>query len=103
MKLFRDNTAMQAQKLIGDYVGKWMRVSGRVVNVSSIGNNIQVLMRPPISENRPDDYIDLQFAPGWKDRVSILRRDDEISAEGRLANVSGLWISFNDCELIEME
>ena len=102
-KLFRENTEIQANKLVGDYIGKWIRVSGCVVNVSSIAQGIQVLMRPRKSEKRPDEYVQLHFGADWIDRVSILRPDEEISAIGQLNAVSGLWISLKNCEFGESE
>jgi len=98
MALFDQHTSIQAQRLIEPYIGKWMRVSGKLGNVSNNEYFAQVVF-----EHRPSSYprIYMLFRqPNRSDRFSVLRRGTQLTVLGQIQEVAQLTLQLDNCELI---
>jgi hypothetical protein len=92
-------TGVQAQALINLYIGKWMRVSGRLGNVLSSGRNrCQVTL-----EYNPLKFTDLfmMFSEEWRDHLSILTLGQNIAVVGKIEQVDYFGVHLTDCELVD--
>jgi hypothetical protein len=72
MSLFAEHTSIQAKRLIEPYIGKWMRVSGPLGNVSNNEYFAQIVF-----EHRPSSHTQIYMyfrQPDRSDRLSVLRR-----------------------------
>ena len=89
-------TEVQAQGLIGPYIGKWKTVSGPIGNVTQDEFSKRVAL-----DIRIDDLLVMLWFDGrWLDRLTILPPRHMIRANGKISNISrhGLWLS--QCELL---
>jgi hypothetical protein len=101
-RLFTEHTDLQAQKLVEVHKGKWIRVSGRVSDVSGReGGVIQVILYPPNFEPLLESMMLAFDAGDHADRAATLRRGDVVSVEGQITRVSRMHIKLDHCELEE--
>jgi len=77
--LFEDKLRIQGEKLVEPFIGKWLRITGVVENVSSDCVTLQLDPRHPISS------IFLHFHIKWKDRIHTLCAKQQISVIVRKA------------------
>jgi tRNA_anti-like len=96
MAFFKDHTAIQAKSLLAAFLDKWMRVSGKLDNVTPGGtHSILVTIDRPMTSQ-----INMFFdQKDWKDRLAILRRGDSISVVGQLTEADMHAITLCNCEL----
>ena len=104
--MHRKNTTIQADKLSEDYVGKWLRISGRVGDISLLdfhkGPQIYVTVYLPRKAKTREEFdmVQLYFDNAkWGDRVNSLGRGHEINAIGKVAHIDFLGVRLEDCEL----
>lgn len=97
MSLFEDRTHAQAKKLLRDYVGQWMQVSGPLNDVRSIPFGFRLVS---ISYQKYR-LIFLFFAPSWRKRLTLLRPKEYITVIGRISDADGRSVSLNRCQLAE--
>jgi len=93
--LFQTHTEVQAQTLVAPYIGKWTRVSGTVREVTQgpfDEMTVSLKDRPPLYFKRER----------WQDRLSMLRRGDQIAAIGQIARIGDRGTSLDNCELIQV-
>jgi hypothetical protein len=92
---FREHTTAQAQKLVGVYLGKWMRVAGPVSDIDNAGIVF-------IRHENTNKAILLEFNEAkWVERISVLRLGDEVAVLGQLQYISGIGIRLENCELLD--
>lgn len=97
--LFRKYTSFQATKLVDPYLGKWMKVSGFVMDVSSESNNATVHLMP--SEQSAGFQIIAYFREQkWIDRTLVLRCSDKVSVLGQISRVRISSLSLEYCETV---
>ena len=90
--LYKDRTAIQAEKACEIYIGKWMRVSGGVQYIEEINK----------------DYLEVYFSKSHTfmlfsselRKIEMLHKNDHIIVDGRLKRISSEWISLELCELV---
>jgi hypothetical protein len=104
IKLFDAHTDVQAKKLVEAYIGKWLVVSGEVVNV--IGGEDEWSVFIKLHPNDPKDFntyiVGMYFREKkWIDRIAVLRRGDKITAVGQIEAVDVFSIRLNNCELTD--
>jgi hypothetical protein len=92
--LFAGRTSIEGNRLAQPYIGKWIRVSLNVSNISHHTNDILVL-----AEYEKFKLAAMTFAESWVDRLSILTRGDKINAIGMIAKVALSTVDLDDCEL----
>ena len=98
MSFFAEHTSIQALRLIEPYIGKWMRVSGPLGNVSNTQHFAHVVF-----ERRPHSFkvIYMLFRqPDRSDRLSVLRRGTQLTVLGQIKEVTQLTLHLDNCELI---
>ena len=104
---FKKYNDAQAQKLIESYVGKWVQLSGEVIDVSRYKSepNATVTMRVTRGATHFGVIAEIE-EERWADRALVLRRDEQITVFGRLAKITALspdhvtfWL--DKCELVE--
>ncbi len=86
--LYQSRTKIQADKATGIYVGKWLRVEGKVTDIDKNiwgGPNIH------LSDNNPTIFLNL---PWWKTGKSmVIHKGDSIVAIGKVHHLGKTYIS----------
>jgi hypothetical protein len=100
--LFKEHTSFQAKKLIEQYLGKWMPITGLVHDTNptttfSFSDPQQIAQLFIFEEGR---LLTARFNESWVDRIAILRRGDKVSFIGKIADVNAMAIDLDDCELV---
>lgn len=96
MSLCEGHTAVQAQKSVELYVGKWMRVSGTVEDVSKLFWWCVELIIDPATHRR----ILANFSDETMyDRISVLPKGSRLEVFGQIESVRTTLISLQNCEL----
>lgn len=102
--LFEGLTDLQAMKLTGQFVGKWMRLSGPLGNVLSNREKISqvtFLNRPSIFDPDYEHFIVYMYfdRKRWDDRLAVLPTGSPITVVGRLREFDRVTVHLEDCEL----
>jgi hypothetical protein len=95
---YKNNTALQADRLVRVFLGKWMKASGKVhdVSVSQFSGGTAT-----VTFEYSDPFV-MHFLPkDWLDRLSILRRGDKITVLGQITDVTRTIVVLNNCEVID--
>jgi hypothetical protein len=92
--LFDEHTSIQAEKLVEAFIGKWVRVSGTVGNVTAIAGGGAKVQLPRDSEH---SMVFMRFND--KSVVEVLKKGDPITVIGKIRQVSTLWLELENCEL----
>lgn len=98
MRIYRDHTNVQAEKLVAPYLGGTMQVSGEVYNVSELVGRYRVSMRS--SDEAQYGLLFMDFPAEVQDEVLRLVRGDTIEIRGCLAAVEEYDLTLQDCELV---
>jgi hypothetical protein len=107
--LFKDQTAIQAEKLTEAYRGQWMKVSGPLGDVLGSTTEIaQVTFRGNASifgRSRVGlgyFQVFMYFDRGkWDERLAVLRPGSAITVLGRIGRVNRIEVHLGDCELVD--
>lgn len=94
--LYAEHTVVQADKIVEVYIGKWLRVSGNVKNVSKYSNSAMVLM----ITNGAITAADFT-AQRWTDHALTLRMNTEIRVLGKLSRVDQAAVYLTECEITD--
>ena len=95
---YRGRTDAEGDRLIQPYIGKWIRVSGKVSNVTpSSGAPAFTYVTLAGRSLIPDS---LTFGPIWKDKILVMRQGDRIAAICRIGQPMDYLIALDDCELL---
>lgn len=98
---FNDRLDIHAQKLLGIYVGKWMKVSGKIGNIEDAFRRGHLLVRIEGSAYRSGRSISAEFhQQRFIDRLMVMRPGDQIKVLGQVRKVDVLHISLERCELL---
>lgn len=98
MGFFDEHTSAQAGRLITPYIGKWMRVSGIVLDVDSESDctiirlgvkSIRTMVTALFTEQR------------WIERVETLRPNQPITVIGRISRVGRISLWLEQCEVVD--
>ena len=100
-KVFKTFIDSQAKKLIEPYIGKRLRIAGPVTNaVRYEGKFWQVFLH-----FEDDSLFGLQleryFADTWTEHLSLIVRDTNITAIGRIRRIGSSGVELQACELIQ--
>jgi hypothetical protein len=97
MSFYREHTRIQADKLAEAYIGKWIKISASVNNVSAMsGGGVTVTVK-----QTPMDLIFLKFGSEWADRVAPMRREQNITVIGEIEEIRFDSLILISCELVE--
>jgi hypothetical protein len=104
---FKDHTDVQAQKLVEPYIGKWIRVSGKLNNVMSSSEHfVQVTFQPAKTlferdTEDPDDWamVWMYFPKDQEADLALLPRGAPLTVLGRIDRIDAVNVHLQDCEL----
>jgi hypothetical protein len=97
---FDEHTDIQANRLVKQYIDKWLNVSGVVFDVRStdVGTSIGI---GPDSAERP--FVVAYFREQqWIDRAELLRKGDHVTLIGRIVYVDSAVVRLTDSEIIDV-
>ena len=93
VNMCREYTDALARPMIEQFTGKWLRVSGVVINVYNADSDCLVYLEDP-----DVNYMAFSQEP-WKGHASIMPKGHEITAVGRIKSVDGNGVILYRCEL----
>jgi hypothetical protein len=101
--LFEGHTSIQAKSLIEPFIGKWMRVSGELDEVTpSSSPHFAILTLVGRGMGGPGRaagiFMYFQTAE-WVDRLRTLRRGDKLTVIGKIEDVISVRLTLASCEL----
>jgi len=101
--LYRDHMTLQADRLAQDYIEKWIMVSGVINDISPCKKDgyFKVQFSSSIETISTEGIVIMYFSKKWFDNLSVLKRGKKISVLGKIKLIDQLYISLDDCELIE--
>lgn len=94
--LYRDHTAVQADRLASPYQGKWMKVSGSVDDIRAEYDAFVITIWIVRGELIANVRFDKRR---WADRVSMLKQGSEIKVTGKLQTIGQHAVFLIKCEL----
>lgn len=91
--LYKKHTTPQADALMDAYLGRWIRESGRVIDVSRD--------RTRVNTRATDAYVTFVFDGDAtsRERVTLLNKNDRLTAVGRIQQADSLKVTLVNCEL----
>ena len=90
---------MQAQQIVKQHLGKWLKVDDVVQDVVEYSSEIRVS-----TGNLPNPIVLLDFNKEyWLETLETLSVDDRIAAEGKISSVSLFTIALEDCEILQLQ
>lgn len=101
VNLYHNRLDVHADRLAQDYLGKWMKISGRFKNLSShVGASWLVHLEP----SRPDVFP----APGffvvrdqaWVERITVMEQGRYITLLGQITGISRHAVDLDHCEVV---
>jgi hypothetical protein len=93
---FRNYTNAQAEKFASEHVGKWIKITETVFDVSHGGSTILVVI-----DRSPHHGTDiLPFDQSYASRLDALSKKDEISARCQIAEITTSGIGLSQCRLL---
>jgi len=109
--LYRGRTQIQADRLASDYIGKWMFISLKVINVESVyeedlsgrREEVMVFVGPQwvmgldFLVGMPHAF--LTFSEDWIPRVAPLREGSPVKALCQINYITSRFVAFKHCEL----
>jgi hypothetical protein len=100
--LFEGHTSIQARKFIEPFIGKWMRLSGELEEVSGSRPNFAILQFSGRGLRGGGAGVFMFFqTEEWVSRLAILRRGDRLTVVGKIENVISIRVELESCELEE--
>jgi len=104
-KFFQDHTAIQAANLIEAFIGKWMKLSGRLNDVRLHRDSFASvsLRRSAVEEDVRACNVTMFFYQPWFDRLAILKRGEELTVIGRIDKVDALSLILEECEIVGVD
>jgi hypothetical protein len=93
---FGTHTSIQAERIVQPFIGKPLRVEGKVVNIMRHNDAITAHLR-----NDASNMILGYFESSWADRLAEPNLDDELALMGRIKEISSSGLSLVECEVIE--
>ncbi len=96
-------TSMQVDAVLETYKGKWMRLSGRVTDVSKHSGDYYYVQ----FDSGEDEWtlrewsVGISFRGAWHDRMMTLNKGDWIEVEGRIDGIS-MSLALEDGRLLHV-
>lgn len=98
-----NKTDVHSAGVIRPYLGKWLRIHGRVNNISprEDGTSYVSLDVPyPFRGSELSRTVWLSF-PGDRERLEVMHKGDPVSAIGKIMRVRSATMDLEDCELVD--
>lgn len=111
-EFFEKYNDAQAEGLVKPYIGKWMDIQGRVIEVRrdiSFDKDVHPIpgIKVTIGTGRRQDKKSYIFTQAyfdeqrWMDRAFVLKTNETIKVRGQLRNVFARGLVLEHCEIIE--
>lgn len=101
--LFDAHTSIQASKLVAPYLGKWMKVSGPLGDISAFTTFSQVTFAFGRFTFPLSVYMYFHDREVVENRLAVLSRgEDQITVLGQIDRVDGTRVMLENCELIDV-
>ena len=102
MKIYRDNTDIQANQLAASYIDKWIQVSGIVSDVSRFDEKtVSVNLNLSQSDGSLPGFFLLFPIKPWLEHLQILPRGHSITVDGQIRRIYSSGLTLWNCELVE--
>lgn len=107
LSFFEEHTGIQAAQMAKPFIGKWIKLSGRLGEVlaSTPQYGAQLtFQRDDVKGERDCPHnivVYMRFDPPWHDRLAILRRDDQLTVIGQISTIAPLVLNLVHCELVD--
>jgi hypothetical protein len=98
MDLVSNRTGLEGQLLVERFIGTWMKVSGPVEDID--GLSVLINTDPDNRNQFRVAHLGGCFAETWKDRLSVLKRGQNIVVVGRIDTIDHFGVGLMDCELL---
>jgi hypothetical protein len=111
--LYKKYSTAQANQAVKTYIGKWVKISGEVVDVDQDANwdalvgrvdpSVMITTKIPATKI-PADYFDTHCRFEEQrliDRALVLRRGEKITLFGRITRITEQSFSLEKCEFVE--
>jgi hypothetical protein len=85
VRFFEEYTDIQAKTRVADFIGKWVKVSGPLGNVSALPPSPTMSAQVTFADSSPARMFFRKKK--WVDRLSILSHGDNITVLGRITYV----------------
>jgi hypothetical protein len=92
MRLVRDTSNTERERVTAPYVGKWIRISATTRDVSRNDHELTVWTAKP--------NLILEFEPPWDNRLDGLHHGQRITATGRIARIASYQVELDTCRLL---
>jgi len=102
--LWKNRTKLQAETLVNEYIGKSLKVSGKVYDIrNGYGADSPVIVSFRGKDPLRDPALYMQFDKTWKDRLSVLKLGDQITVVGKIDKISDSipYIDLVQCEIVD--
>ena len=97
--LYKGHTDLQADKLMEPFIGKWIKYSGRMENISQDHGSRPTTTITFEHSSRP--FVAATFmSDEWLERLSILQRGAQITILGQVWSVERYWVFLSNSELV---
>lgn len=100
---FEGHTDAEGKRSVTEYMGKWISVRAPVSNVQVFDSFAIIhfyLDMPTDSKAQLNFHVTADFAEKWKERVGLLRVDEEVLVVGRIQTISKWQLQLMDSELL---
>lgn len=95
--LFENNTILQANRILDDFRGKWLRVAGNVLDVyTDGGSDLTVQLQRELHE--PGVVLGFND-PEAIEHAKVLARGQAITVLGQIQSATANWVSLENCEI----
>jgi hypothetical protein len=98
--LRKNRTELQAETLIARYIGKSLKISGKIQSVSSTERGRSIVSFE--TENIGDAFVMMWFDQKWSDRLSVFQKGDKITVIGKLKSVGKYDVQLDNCEIVDI-
>lgn len=110
MNIYDGHTDLQAEELRKPYIGRWLKVSWPLKNVSSPKNTydstftkskstMRITLVPPDKDAYYLQLVTFQFNEEWFERLKVIPIGAPVSVIGRIETFNKFGLDLVDCEL----
>jgi hypothetical protein len=100
MDLYKDKTTVQGDASAAVYIGKWIKTTIKVYDVSQFMG--MILVQSVVSSEIPNQkYLSAQFPNETSEHVSLIAKDTTITVWGEINSITNMRVTLQKCELVE--
>lgn len=103
--LYEGNTALRAETLVSEQLGKWMRVSGPLgeIHPGMVMSNRERSSSLVVFASHTKPIVYMWFSGEWIDRLALLPKNQNISVVGKIKKVVdyNATVELENCELLD--